>query len=404
MSVGIQAIVVALLMGLVGLASGNAIVQIAAFALLLVAAVMLLYRRVTTSNISVTRSAPPAIIAWGGALQEGLRIYNPSPLRLPVLKLTDNSTLPGHPRGFVTTLAGRKDIVQGFEMECYERGRWRIGPVDIEMADPLGFFPVYRRVEELSSVLVLPRWFPLGRSALHLGGSTFGDARGWQRSEMPPAVASIREYQFGDALAVINWRASARAQKLVSKLFEPEVESTLWLVLDLDGDIANDMEETLVTAATSLGLYALRQEGLQVGLLASGDTLTRLRPSRGDVQARKLLEIMADAHTGTGYSLPDAVIAMEYQFGAEQTVVLLTTRDAEHWQPLLARLSGKGIAVRVVQCSATQKSDWKMPFVYLDPAWADPQYGQEFQATLEGDTHGRGVAQPNQNRAATKVL
>jgi hypothetical protein len=58
------------------------------------------------------------------------------------------------------------------------------------------------------------------------------------------------------------------------------VQTTIWLALGLDGALPSEAEELLVTAATSLGMYALQQGALRDHRFGNIETcLRRLRIS-----------------------------------------------------------------------------------------------------------------------------
>src|SRR5262249_43454102 len=160
-----------------------------------------------------------------------------------------------------------RSVTWDVEIPCQQRGRYRLGPVETHMSDPLGLFPVSRLVGAASSILVLPRWVPLSRCALRLDGFLPGGARGRRRGECPPSFHSVREYAVGDNISAIHWPASARTGQLMTKLFDPEIQTTLWLALDLDGELPKEIEELLVTVVASLSVYGLHRANLRVGLL-----------------------------------------------------------------------------------------------------------------------------------------
>ncbi|MEO7001759.1 MAG: DUF58 domain-containing protein, partial [Ktedonobacterales bacterium] len=322
---------------------------VALVALLLIG---LLYRVLLAADVGGQREMNDNVISWGGLLTQRMTLTNSSRLRAPTVRLTDASTLPEHPHGYVTSLRAHRSITWEIDITCFSRGRFRLGPVEATMSDPLGLFPVRRRIGETASVLVLPRWVPLRRTALKLDGFMPGEARSQRRGEAPPSVSSVRDYSAGDAMAAIHWPATARAGRLLTKQFDPEVQTTLWLALDLDssrdGELSKEVEELLVTATTSLGLYALGHAQLRVGLVASGAMPISLPSDRGMPQRYRLQEALAEAHAGDAVLLADALTTQDRQFGAGQVVALVTSRGPDVWQGWLSRQRQRGIAVRVV--------------------------------------------------------
>jgi uncharacterized protein (DUF58 family) len=243
-------------------------------------------------------------------------------------------------------------------------------------------------VEVGTSVLVLPRWVPLSTCCFALDGALPGDQPGHLRGEAPPAIAGVRAYQPGDSMARIHWTASARAGMLLTKQFDPEVQTTVWLALDLDGTVPEEAEELLVTAATSLGMYALQQAQLRVGLVASGAYPATLLPERGRGQQQRLQELLAEVHPGQNAMLVEHFAQMDRHVSAKQVVILLTTRAPSEWTGWLEQLHHRGLVGRVVhvppQGLAAQAGDgWPVPAVSLPLTLADPTHGEELVAYLE---------------------
>ncbi|UJF36466.1 DUF58 domain-containing protein [Paenibacillus hexagrammi] len=96
----------------------------------------------------------------------------------------------------------------------------------------------------------------------------------------------IRDYVQGDDVRHLNWKASARAAKLMTNLFQPEKGKIVTILLDcgrqmgieLDGQIK--LDRTL-EAALTLAAVALKQ-GDQVALLAFSSRMkVYVPPGRG---------------------------------------------------------------------------------------------------------------------------
>jgi uncharacterized protein (DUF58 family) len=382
---GWQALLLALIAGSLGLATGSRPLQMAVVALVVIAGIGLAYRYAFAGDVQCTFEVSDDVVGWGEALNQNVTVTNSSRLRIPAIRVTDESTLPEHPHGYVATLGARRSVTWEIEVPCQARGRYRLGPVVAHMSDPLGLFPTERQVSGASSVLVLPRWVPLRRSALKLDGFMPGEARGRRRGESPPAVVSVREYATGDSIAAIHWPASARASQLMTKLFDPEIQTSLWLALDLDGAMDATVEELLVTTCTSLALYGLRKGALRVGLVASGALPAELSSERGRPQQYRLQEVLAEVHAGTRSALADQLTKIDRQLGVGHVVVLLTQRGPDVWADWLQRLARRGVGARVVYVSEAPMS-WPVHSVQLTPALANPAMSGALVEALEHGT------------------
>lgn len=390
---GWQALPLGLALGALGLATRNAALVTCAAAFALLLAIGLWHRALLSGRIAGTRTLAVSVIPWGGALAESVTLSNASRLGVPAARVVDRATLPAHPSGYVAALPGKRSLTWDVTVPCRTRGRYTVGPIEVTTADPLALFPATRVVERGASVLVLPRWVLLGRSALPLDGTLPGDLRGRRSAEAPPEVAGVRGYQPGDAPARIHWAASARAGALLTKQFEPEAQTTLWLALDLDtsevagGALTADAEELLVTAACSLGMYALQRAHIAVAVLASGTAPASLLPERGRGQEKALQELLAEVRAGDAVRLTEHVAGHERHLGAGHVLVLLTARGPGHWAPWLDRLARRGVAARVVRVTsdagAATHEVWEVPTLTLPVDLADPARHVELVARLE---------------------
>jgi len=116
-----------------------------------------------------------------------------------------------------------------------------------------------------------------------------------------------REYQPGDELRWVNWKASARYQasgqaKLISNAFEQERAADVGIVLDArqasyprDGQ-GRLFEAAIVAAASVAG--SLLKSGNRVALLIYGDFLSWTMPGYGERQQQKVLQALTAAHLG----------------------------------------------------------------------------------------------------------
>jgi uncharacterized protein (DUF58 family) len=161
-----------------------------------------------------------------------------------------------------------------YHLHCRARGWYEIGPLTVALGDVLGVNQ--RQREELSSqhLTVYPKILPLDEVGFP-SRSPFGNLRARQRLyEDPSRVVGIRDYQIGDSLRSINWKASASAGTLQVRRLEPAMTLQTIIFLDVllrefDRGTAYAAAEFGVVVAASLAnhLIELRQE---VGVLTNG--------------------------------------------------------------------------------------------------------------------------------------
>jgi uncharacterized repeat protein (TIGR01451 family) len=179
-------------------------------------------------------------------------------------------------------LASRGRTTLEYEVEFRMRGYYQLGPLVLESGDLFGLHRRYRVGSEPHFVLVYPRVVPLEGYDL-ASRRPVGEVRLTHRLfEDPTRVAGVREYQAGDPLNRVHWRATARTGLLHAKVYEPSAVAGATLLLDFHQAGYPDRgepyrSELAVTAAASLA-YALYQMGQQTGLVTNGrDAADRIR-------------------------------------------------------------------------------------------------------------------------------
>ena len=108
--------------------------------------------------------------------------------------------------------------------------------------------------------------------------------------EDPTRIAGVRQYEAGDPLNRIHWRATARTGQLHSKIYEPSCIVGATIVLDFhqaayDPQHEPYRSELAVTAAASLA-NAVYEMDQQIGLVTNGrDAADRIRQEGWDYKA-----------------------------------------------------------------------------------------------------------------------
>ena len=167
------------------------------------------------------------------------------------------------------------------------RGTFEFAGCDLRLRSPWRMWRSLRRVAARNEVRVYPNFAPLAKlawvgaeRASHVVGAHLQRRRG-EGTEFQ----QLRDYRLGDALRQIDWKASQRARRWISRDYQDERNQHVMLMLDTgrrmlarDGSL-NHFDHVL-NAALLLAYVALRQ-GDAVGLLTTGDDLRYLAPHRG---------------------------------------------------------------------------------------------------------------------------
>ncbi len=254
------------------------------------------------------------------------------------LGLVGPSDLVGHQGSYVVDDL-RRGRSEGWDIRtvCTRRGRFALGPTEICTCDPFGLFPRVRRLPVQQQVVVLPPVVRVRPGASASGRLSGGATLRLPTRQMTPNASTIREYAPGDSLNRIHWKSTARLQRLMSKEFEFDPLTDVWLVVDAwrrsnhDGEKFGTSADTYtrtfpspddpaaglprstldysVTIAASLAYYFIREDR-NVGLMAYSRARTVFQPGKGQPQLNKILESLA-VITSEGRYPVDEVVKIE---------------------------------------------------------------------------------------------
>src|SRR5216110_2631697 len=181
------------------------------------------------------------------------------------------------------------------------RGRQRGGGFVLDSVGPLGLGLRRERIALPWEVAVYP---PL--VTVRLQASLARAQRRWEQGITPlrrlgegRLFESLRDWVPGDDLRHIDWKATGRRGKVITRQFEAERRQHVLLVLDLGrlltAEIAGGVSrlEYVVRAALELA-YAAVQHDDNVGVMAFADGVQHfVAPQRGRLALKRVLDVLA---------------------------------------------------------------------------------------------------------------
>ncbi len=276
---------------------------------------------------------------------------------------------------------GQKSLL--YQVTFLMRGYYQLGPLLLESGDLFGLHRRFRVETKPHFVLVFPKVVPLLGYDL-ASRRPIGEVRLTHRLfEDPTRISGVREYQTGDALNRIHWRATARTGSLHSKTYEPSCIAGMTLLLDFHRDRYSarsepHRSELAVTAAASL-VNAVYLMGQQIGFITNGrDAADRIREEgfrhefrtrslaldnvgmnnrsermrpvvvetrRGPDQLLRILEALARIELTDGLTFPQLVIETTSRLPRDATVVALLSDVPPETAIALGSLKRRGYAV-----------------------------------------------------------
>ncbi|SDR09788.1 DUF58 domain-containing protein [Pseudoxanthomonas sp. CF125] len=229
------------------------------------------------------------------------------------------------------------------------RGDATFDGVQLRLASALRLWRQSRIAGTPQRVRVYPNFAPLTKFALFSAeqASRLVGAHLKRRRGEGTDFNQMREYRVGDSLRQIDWKATSRSRKLISREYQDEKNQQLVMMVDTgrrmmaqEGELAHF--DHVLNATLVVSYLALRQ-GDAVGLFASGGESRWVAPKRGMASIDTLLR--------ASYSLQPQPVATDYLAAATELslrqrkrslVMLVTNVRDEDIEDLLA-------AVRLLQ-------------------------------------------------------
>ena len=232
------------------------------------------------------------------------------------------------------------------------RGVFALKGYRVECDFPFGLFNAYRFVPVPRPLLVYPAFTPLNRLTLptgnryHPGGVALRAIHGDSFE-----LLGNREYQAGDNIRHIDWRATARLQTAILREYTQEYFLRVGVVLDTQliakekGALENF--ERAVSLCAAVSDYMARQDYL-VDLFAAGPDLYHLTAGQSLVYLDEILDILACVESTA--QEPFATLAPEIsQALGKITLIICVFLD---WTParksFIDLLSLHGVAVKIL--------------------------------------------------------
>ncbi|MCH7471982.1 DUF58 domain-containing protein [bacterium] len=169
------------------------------------------------------------------------------------------------PVAFLEATAG-KPVLARYSLTPAKRGCFALGPFYLYGGDPFGFYKCWRKVEEYSEIVVLPR--PISFSFTMPASTSY-----LAQDELETIAVSgnsseflgVREYRPGEPLKRVHWRSSARLGKLISRQYELNVAASLSVLVLVDenmlaGTGADTPLEYSLTMSASLAHATLSEK------------------------------------------------------------------------------------------------------------------------------------------------
>ncbi|HLE54783.1 MAG TPA: DUF58 domain-containing protein [Thermoplasmata archaeon] len=236
------------------------------------------------------------------------------------------------------------------------KGEYRIGPTRLRALDPLALGVEDGVAAEPSPLVVAPVMEDLRRAALGPRRTRpwFGHVTSRQ---LGPGLEfwGIREYVAGDEVRRINWKASARLDRIFSNVYEGERSGDVVILLDARresavGSATANAVEYGVRAALGVAEHVLASKN-RVGLIVQRDVLDWVPPAFGRKQLYRILDHLVHVRAGGEWPYSFVSWILSRYFPRDALVVLISPLTDRTAPDAIANLVALGYDVAVISPS-----------------------------------------------------
>lgn len=219
------------------------------------------------------------------------------------LRLRDSfpSLLESDVQEFEFVLAPNSKARLEYTLFPRRRGAYEFGSIFLRYRSRLGLFWRHLELPAQKQVKVYPDLKALQELSVKLAhASELGDLKVRKRGQGTD-FASLREYVNGDDVRSMDWKATARRDRPVLRVYEVEKEQTLMVLVDAGRMMVSDLDglsrfDHALNAALSLVLTGLmRNDMVGLGIFADKPILF-MPPRRGKAYLNRILEACADVN------------------------------------------------------------------------------------------------------------
>ncbi len=226
------------------------------------------------------------------------------------LRLKDDApeTFAATPEVLAFSLSGKSRIRLPYSCKPAGRGRFEFADLNLRVRGPLGLVWHDRVIAARTAVSVYPDMRGASRLLLSDAALDFVNLglRQLRRDGRGTEFARLRDYAQGDSVREVDWKASARRGKPVTRVMESERSQTVFIGVDAGRSMAAHVDglsklDHAVNAALFLAFVAIRN-GDRVGLIVFADGIKSfIAPASGRNQYRKIVDALYSSKPNLTY-------------------------------------------------------------------------------------------------------
>ena len=235
-----------------------------------------------------------------------------------------------------TRIDPNQEIKFSYILQAPLRGQFSFGPTKFQIYDRLEYRFEEMSGENFENLLIYPNVEEVrimeSLAQKRRLGHMFGIHKTRQMS-MGTDFTGIRRYESGDEYRRIDWKSSARLQKLMMRQYETERNIRMFIVLDIGATMAAGRPEyskleAAIKAALMLGKMAMERKD-HVGLLTwSTKQHAYIKPGLGEAHYHRMLDELAKVEAGGEFDLTEAVRYLAPRVNQQSFFIILSDLES----------------------------------------------------------------------------
>lgn len=310
-------------------------------------------------RVVAIRSVSRDRCAVGQEVEVRLRLVNEGS-RLASLEVLDSlptalEVAKGRPHVYLELRRG-ESVEFAYTVVPQVKGEYAIGPVLLRAREPLGLQYQEATVQTEARIVVAPRMEDVRKVRItpRRVRALLGQIRSRQTG-IGLEFFSLRDYAPGDEIRHVNWKATARRDKLLTNEYEAERSGDAIIILDARaesevGPVARSTTEVGVSATVSLAAKILETRN-RVGLVVQREVLDWVYPGYGRRQLYRIVDALIHVRAGGEWPLSHVKWVLARFFPSDAQVIIVSPLLDHTALDAIADLRGHGFDVLVVSPS-----------------------------------------------------
>lgn len=248
-------------------------------------AVRIIYSKHWEDGLEIKVDFPDKCVREGDVSTLACTISNGKYLPLPVLivkfaitrtfmfKNTSGSAVTDqYYRNEYFTLKPYERLIRSYSFVCSKRGLFGMKDMDVICKDLFLSSEMYATREHEARLLVLPKRIPSKNIPLDIRKLLGEIESNLKIMEDPFAFSMIREYQPFDSMHSVNWKSSARMDKLMVNTFNTTLQLETVIIVNLSSNLnirVEKMQEDIIRVAATIAAELINSK-IPVALVTNG--------------------------------------------------------------------------------------------------------------------------------------